>query len=316
MTSKTKTTLKVLGLGLLAVPAMFAFTACGGGSDLDQKAVCSTNKSYTTSTAAEFNEKTTGDSYITWNAGGYRLTVEANAEGCAGPEGHQTKYYLNLLSNAAIRLGGKKEDNQLGMKTTMNCDLVGLKANITTEAYVVDGNLYAHTYPTTIETGYTKTEIAEQKIMVEGITADYAMTNVGEMDVAYDQDTIMDFIKKYQDLATFQISENGNDIGFKVVFNNSVAFGEMTNIVAYVNVDARYANNPEVSNGYMIKELRIEGDYSTSAGSGSVGGSISMTGRMSVTISAYWGDSEGNVIHPNFNGYKAGSISDIGGLTK
>lgn len=316
MTTKIKTTLKALGLGLLAVPAIFAFTACGGGSDLDKKASCNTNKSYATSTVAEFNEKTAGVSYITGNAGGYRVTVEANAEGYAGPEGYQTKYYLNLLSNAAIRLGEKKEDYQLGMKTTMNCDLVGLKANITTEAYVVDGNLYAHTYPTTIETGHIKTQIAEQKIMVEGITADYAMTNVGEMDVAYDQDTIMDFIKKYQDLATFQISENGNDIGFKVVFNNSVAFGEMTNIVAYVNVDARYANNPEVSNGYMIKELRIEGDYSTSAGSGSVGGSISMTGRMSVTISAYWGDSEGNVIHPNFNGYKAGSISDIGGLTK
>ena len=81
----------------------------------------------------------------------------------------------------------------------------------------------------------------------------------------------------------------------------------MTNVVVYVNVDAQHREN----NGYMIKEVRVEGDYSTTAGSGAAGSSISMKGRMSITLSEYWGDRDGNIPFPSFDGYKAGSLSDI-----
>lgn len=303
-TKKSKSFLALLFSVVFLIPVMFALTGCGG--ELEQKATCNTNQRYTSSSAEEFVEKTTGSfPRVSSMANGYRLTVESNAEGMVGPEGYQTKYSIKSLTNAIIRLD--PDGNQLGLKTVMDYDIVGVKGKMTAESYVKDNNLYVHTLPTTIESNYTNIQINEQKLMIEGINAGAALESVGKLDELCDDTAIIDFVKNNLDSANFQICENGTNIGFKVVFNDNITYGSMTNVVVYVNTDAQYLEH----NGYMIKEVRIEGDYSTTAGSGAAGSSISMKGRMSITLSEYWGDRDGNIPFPSFDGYTAGSLSDI-----
>ncbi|MCI6573407.1 MAG: hypothetical protein MSA34_03565 [Firmicutes bacterium] len=306
-TKKSKSILALLFSVVFLIPVMFALTGCGG--ELEQKATCNTNQRYTSSSAEEFVEKTTGKgdfTRVSSMAGGYRLTVESNAEGMVGPEGYQTKYSMNSLTNAIIRLNSV-DGNQLGLKTVVDYDIVGMKGKMTAESYVKNNNLYVHTLPTTIESNHTKVQISEQKLMIEGINADAALESVGKLDKLCDDTAIIDFVKNNLESANFQICVRGNNIGFKVEFNDNITYGSMANVVVYVNVDAQYREN----NGYMIKEVRVEGDYSTTAGSGAAGSSISMKGRMSITLSEYWGDRDGNIPFPSFDGYKAGSLSDI-----
>lgn len=301
-TKKSKSIIALLFSVMFLVPVMFALTGCGGA--LEQKATCNTNQRYTESSAEEFDTKTTGTfPKVSSMVNGYRLTLESNAEGYVGPEGYQTKYSLSNYANAIVRCDRVNGDN-LGLKTVTEYDIVGLKGKVTTESYVKDNNLFIHTFPTTVESNYATVQVPEQKLLIENLKANEVLTKIGGVDSALEDSVIIDFVKENSKAANFKICENGKNIGFKVVFDESVSYSGMTNLVVYVNVNAESAH---ASNGYMIEEVRIEGNYSITAGAGVAGSSITMNGRMSVTFSPF----PDEISYPSFDGYKVGSLSDI-----
>ncbi len=290
MTNKTKNILRGVALGLCLIPSMMLFTACGG--QLDEQATCKTSKSYSASTAAEFNEETSkNDQTYIDIAGGYRITVDTSAEGYINTTGYETKYSVKNFSNAAIKLG---ENPGVALRTTTSCNLVGVEGNITMESYLKDNNLYVHSLPTTITSNYIQTSIAEQKIMIEGKDVVSTLEEIGGISDFTNLQSVMDFIKENEADAKFEINKTGDNTSFKITFDNDFTYETMANIVAYVNL--RYDN--------MITELKIEADYSTTTGA------IQMQGKTICTISSFSGEIE----YPNFEGYTQGSISDIKGI--
>lgn len=304
MKSKTKKIIMGTALGLCLVPSMLLFTACGG--QLDSEAQCNVSKTYSASTAAEFAEKTEDATISKGHSGWYRLTMKTTAQGSIGVAGNPSTYSFENYTNALIE--PNSIDQRMALKTKTTFDMVGKKGSIEMESYLLDGNLYNHTLPSTVSLNYVTTTFPETKIKVEGYDISSTLSRIGLVDTYIDAQSIMDYINvsastDKSDLK-FEINEAGNKINFKVTFGAGISNSLMTNMVAYVNITKQEVN------GYMLDAIKLEGDYSMTAGSGFTGSAIPMTGKTSITISKAWSEVE----YPNFDDYTSADIGFISSM--
>ena len=209
MMTKAKTNiLKFLSV-LLLIPIMFAFTACFGNGQLDQKASCNTSGNYNQVATRDDLNDIVGEQ-TTVNGSGYRMTMEY--KGTYGNDFSAQTQINAIIKNdeAAMRYATKYREN-------------GQSGEEKADMYFKDG--------------YVHMELNGRKIKFEAsLDAYFNNQEYGEYSSLFDAEQLMATIESNTDVT---ISRNGNN--FKLVFNTLTIAGvdtaNLRDIIAFLNFD-------------------------------------------------------------------------------